>query len=174
GLRRIGALPLFSQRGESFLYDSGMLALGILLTRATGRSSLGDVLRERVFEPLGMLDTAFHVPPQKVDRLPAQYAADPATGAPTIHDPAGAGSIFARPPPLESGSGGLVSTADDYLALCRMLLAKGRHQDGRLLSRPSVELMTTDQLTPHQRAEARVFFGDNRSWGLGIAVNVRR
>ena len=77
---------------------------------------------------------------------------------------------------FESGSGGLVSTVDDYLAFCRMMLNKGTYGRGRILSRPSVELMTTDQITPAQKAGSPFFenFWDNRGWGFGLSIITRR
>jgi CubicO group peptidase (beta-lactamase class C family) len=77
-------------------------------------------------------------------------------------------------PPFESGGGGLVSTIDDHFALSQMVLNKGKHGRERILSRASVELMTSDQLTPEHRAGNEIFFGDDRSWGLGMAVEIRR
>ncbi|GAA2142346.1 serine hydrolase [Kitasatospora kazusensis] len=171
-LRRLGALPLIHQPGTAWMYHTGSDVLGILVERVTG-GSLGEFLRERIFEPLGMRDTAFHVPQDRRHRLATSYRADPATGELVPHDDP-ADSRWGGPPALESGGGGLVSTVDDYLAFCRMMLAKGRHGGGRVLSRPSVELMTSDHLTPEQRSGARVFFGDTRSWGFGVGVTVRR
>jgi CubicO group peptidase (beta-lactamase class C family) len=72
------------------------------------------------------------------------------------------------------GGGGLVSTADDYRAFCRMMLNKGQCARERILSRPSVELMTMDHLTPQQKEGSEIFFGDNRGWGFGLAVDTRR
>ena len=87
-------------------------------------------------------------------------------------------SRWSKPPVFESGGGGLVSTADDYLSFCRMLLAKGRpvgaRSRKRVLSRPAVDLMTTDQLQPAHKEGAEIFFGDARSWGMGLSVTVRR
>ncbi len=177
-LRRLGSLPLIHQPGEAWMYHTGSDALGILIERCTG-GSLGDFLRERIFEPLGMRDTGFHVPEGQLDRLPTSYRYDPVSGTPVVHDDPADG-LWSSPPALRSGAGGLVSTADDYLAFCRMLLdqgrdqGQGRHGRERILSRPSVELMTTDQLTTQQRDAARLFFGDSRSWGFGVGVTVRR
>ncbi len=120
-----------------------------------------------------MKDTGFHVPAEKMDRLPPTYWADPETGALTVHDDP-ADSRWGRPPAFPSGGGGLVSTVDDYLAFCRMMLNKGRHGRERILSRPSVALMTSDQLTPAQKAGSEIFFGDSSSWGFGLAVQTRR
>ncbi len=81
---------------------------------------------------------------------------------------------WSRPPGFPSAAGGLVSTIDDYLAFGRMMLSRGRHGGERILARPTVDAMTTDQLTPAQRAESRFFLGDNRGWGLGMAVFTQR
>jgi CubicO group peptidase (beta-lactamase class C family) len=171
-MKRIGSLPLFHQPGEQWLYDTGLEVLGVLISRATGHT-LEDFFRERLFHPLGMDDTGFRVPPGKLDRLPGSYMRNPETGDLTLYDDP-ADSRWARPPVFESGSGGLVSTVDDYLAFCQMMLNKGVHRGVRVLSRPSVELMTTDQLTQAQKDSARVFFGENSGWGFGLAVNTRR
>ncbi|MER6950119.1 serine hydrolase domain-containing protein [Nonomuraea sp. NPDC000554] len=176
-LKRLGALPLIHQPGEKWMYHTGSDVLGVLMARATGRP-LEEFLRERLFEPLGMKDTGFHVPAGKLDRLPAGYSPDPATGALVLADDP-RDSRWARPPAFPSAGGGLVSTADDLLAFCTMMLNKGmlnkgRHGGERILSRPSVELMTTDQLTEQQKAENTVFFGGASGWGLGINVVTRR
>jgi CubicO group peptidase (beta-lactamase class C family) len=81
---------------------------------------------------------------------------------------------FAKPPVFENGSAGLVSTADDYNAFAQMMLNGRRLGNERILSRPSVELMTTDQITPQQKQGSELFFGDNRGWGFGLSVFTRR
>jgi CubicO group peptidase (beta-lactamase class C family) len=171
-MKRLGALPLLHQPGDKWLYHTGSDVLGVLIARASGQS-FPTFLHERIFAPLGMKDTAFHVPRDQLHRLPPSYAADPATGKLRVHDDP-AKSRWAAPPSFPSGGGGLVSTADDYLAFCQMMLNKGRHGRERILSRPSIELMTTDHLTPQQKADARLFFGDSRGWGFGMAVVTRR
>jgi CubicO group peptidase (beta-lactamase class C family) len=167
-LRGLGELPLMHQPGEKWLYNTGSDVLGLLIERATGQS-LGTFLRERVFEPLGMVDTGFSVPAGKLDRLPTSYMAEQTGGISLFDEPDGQ---WASPPPFESGGGGLVSTADDYLTFATMLLRSGRHGTDRILSRPSVELMTTDQLTPAQKAVSGFFPGyfDNRGWAMGVSV----
>ena len=165
---RLGGLPLIHQPGERWMYETGSDVLGVLISRATG-GSLEAFFRERIFEPLGMDDTEFHVPPAKVDRLASLYGANPETGALELHDDAG-DSKWSRPPAFESGGGGLVSTVDDYLAFCRMMLNGGKHGGERILSRPSVELMTTDHLTPGQRQGAEMLLGENGGWGFGMSV----
>jgi len=167
-MRRLGGLPLIHQPGERWMYETGSDVLGVLISRATG-GSLEAFFRERIFEPLGMDDTGFHVPPAKVDRLASLYGANPETGALGLYDDAG-DSKWSRPPAFESGGGGLVSTVDDYLAFCRMMLNGGKHGGERILSRPSVELMTTDHLTPGQRQGAEMLLGENGGWGFGMSV----
>jgi CubicO group peptidase (beta-lactamase class C family) len=176
-MKRYGSLPLLHQPGEKWLYNSGSDILGVLIARVAG-TTLGAFLRERIFAPLGMNDTAFSVPQEKLDRLPIAYWQDRATQELVAFDVA-RGGRFAAPPPFESGAGGLVSTADDFLSFARMLLNGGRLNSGRLggeriLSRPSVELMTTDQLTAEQKLGSEIFLGDNRSWGMGLSVHHKR
>ncbi len=173
-LRRLGLLPLAHQPGERWLYDTGADVLGILIARAT-EASLGTFLRERIFDPLRMKDTGFHVPADKLDRLPGAYWTDFTTGEFGEFDGV-RDSRFAAPPAFESGAGGLVSTADDLLAFGELMLNRGEHGGTRLLSRPSVELMTADQITPEQKAASPFFpgFWDTRGWGFGVSVFTRR
>jgi CubicO group peptidase (beta-lactamase class C family) len=128
-----------------------------LIARVCGRTLEG-FLRERIFEPLGMKDTAFSVPASKLDRLATCYRSDPASGRLVVFDEA-RGGRFTRAPVFESGGGGLVSTVDDYLAFGPMMLDKGKYGSERILSRPSVELMTTDQITREQKAASDFFPG---------------
>lgn len=173
-MKRYGASPLVHQPGEQWLYNSASDILGVLISRVSGRTLEG-FLRERIFGPLGMKDTGFHVPAEKIDRLATCYQTDLATGERAVFDEA-RGGRFASPPVFESGAGGLVSTVDDYLAFCRMMLGKGKLGDTRILSRPTVELMTADHLTPAQKEgdHARIFFNGNSGWGFGMAVATRR
>jgi CubicO group peptidase (beta-lactamase class C family) len=177
-MKRFGSLPLLHQPGEKWMYHSGSDILGVLITRVTGQT-LETFFRERIFSPLGMKDTGFSVPEAKLDRLATCYQTDPATGGLVVFDEA-RGGRFARPPVFESGGGGLVSTVDDFLAFGRMMLDIGKHggKHGRerILSRPSVELMTTDHITPEQKAASNFFpgFWDNRGWGFGMSVITRR
>lgn len=171
-LQNLGSLPLLAQPGERWMYHVSIDVLGVLIARASGQT-LGAFLRERIFDPLGMKDTGFHVPDEKVDRLPTCYVLNPQTGALDVFDGV-ANSAWRPEPPFESGGGGLVSTVDDYYAFSRMMLNKGRHGREQILSRASVELMTSDQVTPEQRAGAEVFFGGHSSWGFGAGVDVRR
>ena len=173
-MRRLGALPLACQPGERWLYHMGAEILGVLIARVTGRS-LGSRLSERIFEPLGMKDTGFRVPESKLDRLPTCYGRDFVSGRLVVLDEARGGHA-SRVPAFESGGGGLVSTVDDLLAFGRMMLRKGAHGGERILSRPAVELMTTDHLTAAQKAASPFFedFWNDRGWGLGVSVVTSR
>jgi CubicO group peptidase (beta-lactamase class C family) len=171
-MKRLGALPLIHQPGERWLYHTGADIVGVLIARAAGMS-FGNFMAERLFAPLGMADTGFHVADAKIDRLVTCYSTNHATGGRTVFD-AARGGRFSKPAVFEAGGAELVSTADDYLAFCRMLLNKGRYGDTRILSRASVELMMTDHLTAEQKIGAELFFGNNRGWGFGGAVYTRR
>ena len=171
-IRRLGALPLVYQPGERWMYDLAANVTVVLISRATGMS-FGDALRERICEPLGMKDTAFTVSRENISRLATAYKVDAATGRLLVED--GPNGRWSRPPVFESGGGGLVSTAADHLAFSSALLAGGTQRGTQVLSRPSVTLMTTDQLTPAQHAFAGFppYFQDF-SWGLGMSVRTRR
>ena len=181
-MRRLGTLPLMYQPGERWQYQISSDLLGVLVARVAGQS-FETFLRDRVFNPLGMTDTAFHVPADKIDRLPTLYAPDPQTGEFIVWDEA-AGGRWSAPPAFEGGGGGLVSTVDDYHAYFRMLLNHGVHQGERILSRPAVELMTTNRLTPEQTAarttlardNVHISFGQGQhgGWGFGMAVRTYR
>jgi CubicO group peptidase (beta-lactamase class C family) len=167
-MRRLGELPLVHQPGEGWMYETSSDVLGVLISRATGRS-LAEFFQERIFGPLGMQDTGFQVPESKLDRLADSYVADSESGTLHIFDAAG-DSAWSRPPVFESCGGGLVSTVDDYLVFCRMMLEGGSYGGERVLSRPSVELITTDHLTDEQKAEGEILLGDGVGWGFGLAV----
>ncbi|WP_066367835.1 serine hydrolase domain-containing protein [Herbidospora mongoliensis] len=181
-MRRLGALPLMHQPGERWQYHISNDLLGVLVSRVTGQS-FESFLRERIFEPLGMKDTGFHVPADKIDRLPTLYAPDPQTGEFHVWDDAADGR-WSRSPAFQGGGGGLVSTVDDYHAYFRMLLNGGTHDGERILSRPAVELMTTNRLNPAQNAARNALATDNvhisfgqgqhGGWGLGMAVRTYR
>ena len=171
-MRRLGQLPLACQPGEQWLYHMSSEILGVLISRVSGRA-LGTFLRERIFDPLGMPDTGFHVPVEELDRLPVCYATDVVSGRAVVLHEAG-GGYAASADVFESGAGGLVSTADDMLAFGRMMLRQGEGE--RILSRPSIELMAMDHLTAAQKAASPFFPGywETRGWGLGMGVIVAR
>jgi CubicO group peptidase (beta-lactamase class C family) len=171
-LQKLGSLPLLAQPGERWMYQVSGDVLGALIARVSGQS-LGTFMRERIFDPLGMKDTAFRVPPEKIERLPAFYFFNRQTNKLDFFDNP-VNSAWGADPPFESGGGGLVSTIDDYFAFSRMMLDRGRHGREQILSRATVELMASDQLTPEQRTDSEIFFGTHSSWGLGMAVDIRR
>ncbi|HLI89012.1 MAG TPA: serine hydrolase domain-containing protein [Ktedonobacteraceae bacterium] len=173
-IRRLGQLPLMYQPGERWIYNTGSDVLGVLLARASGQP-LESFLRERIFEPLGMKDSGFSVPEASLNRLATSYWTDPTSGKLAVYDEA-VGGQWSRPPVFPSGAGGMVSTIDDFLAFAQMLLSQGRHNRERLLSRPSVETMTTDQLTPEQKAVSGLIPGqfDSQGWGFGVSIATRR
>jgi CubicO group peptidase (beta-lactamase class C family) len=176
-IRRLGTLPLMSQPGERWLYGTGSNVLSVLIARVSGQP-LETFLRERLFEPLGMKDTGFSVPADKLDRLASCYILNPATGTLELFDGVQQ-SQWGRPPIFPSGATGLVSTLDDYLAFGQMMLSQGRHGSERILSRLSVEAMTTDQLTPAQKAVSSLLpvlpgFFETHGWGFGVSVVTRR
>jgi CubicO group peptidase (beta-lactamase class C family) len=168
-MRRLSTLPLMCQPGQRWLYHTGADVLGVLIARASGQP-FDQFLSERIFEPLGMRDTAFFVPASDVDRLATSYATDPVTGTLTpFEEP---GGQWSAPPAFPSGGAGLVSTAADFLAFADMLLRGG----SPIISRPSVETMTTDHLTPDQKAVSG-FFPDDfdaRGWGFCVGIVTRR
>jgi CubicO group peptidase (beta-lactamase class C family) len=171
-LKNLGSLPWMAQPGERWMYHVSGDVLGVLIARVSGQS-FGTFMRRRIFDPLGMKDTAFHVPSEKIGRLSPCYSFNRQTKTLEVNDDA-ANSEWRPAPPFESGGGGLVSTIDDYFAFSRMMLNMGRNGREQVLSRAAVELMTSDQLTPEQRAGSEVFFGGYRSWGLGMAVDTQR
>ena len=160
-LARFGSLPLLAQPGERWMYNTGACVLGVLLARAAGQP-FGEVLRSRVFEPLGMADTAFWT--SEHDRLATAYQPTP-DGLVVVDQPDGA---WSRPPAFEDGAAGLLSTADDLYAFARMLLGGG----APVLAPESVAAMTVDQLTPAQKAHGGLGleFFDHQSWSYGQAV----
>lgn len=165
----LARIPLLHQPGRAWLYNTCSDILGVLLARAGGQP-LPDLLAERVFEPLGMADTGFAVPPAQLHRLAPYYRTVPGGALELVDAPDGQ---WARQPAFPSGAGGLVSTADDWLAFGRMLLAEGAHAGGRLLAPESVRRMTTDHLTAGQRAAGALFL-EGQGWGYGGSVDVER
>jgi CubicO group peptidase (beta-lactamase class C family) len=174
-LRRLGSLPLMYQPGERWMYHTGSEVTGVLVARAAGQS-FESFLRERIFEPLGMRDTGFHVPPDKLERFATCYQENPLTGTLSVFDDA-RDSQWSHPPAFPSGGSGLLSTLDDYHAFARMMLHHGRLGDVRVLARPTVQAMITDQLTAEQKGRSPAFFPsfwEARGWGFGMAVITQR
>ncbi|MFI5400210.1 MAG: serine hydrolase domain-containing protein [SAR324 cluster bacterium] len=162
---KLGTLPLMYQPGTVWDYSLAVDVLGQVVEKVAGKS-LGAVLQERLFQPLGMVDTGFIVPPEKSGRYAHALPDDPETGKPqTMMD-------ATRPNKFDCGGGCAVSTAGDYVRFAQMLLNKGQLDGVRILSRKTVEHMTSDQLGP----EVRNLIADvdstriGYSFGLGLAV----
>lgn len=170
---RVATLPLVDQPGAGFHYSISTDLLGFLIARLDG-ASLGEVLARRVFAPLGMLDTGFNVPPDKRDRRAALCGFDAEGRLTTLTAAPGRQALEERPVDMtfESGGQGLWSTVDDYLAFARTLL--GDPELPALLRAETRALMTSNQLTPEQRAAARMFgqrlFAAGHGYGMGVAV----
>jgi CubicO group peptidase (beta-lactamase class C family) len=160
----LSRIPMLQQPGDAWLYNTCSDIQGVLIARAAGRP-FPEFLAERLFEPLGMVDTGFAVPAGKLDRFTSYYQA---ASLELIDAPDGQ---WNSPPEFPSGAGGLVSTADDWWAFARMLLAEGTVDGRQLLSPASVLQMTTDQLTQPQR-EASALFLEGQGWGFGGSVDV--
>ena len=167
-MAELSKVPMLYQPGEAWLYDTCSVLQGVLITRASGRR-LPEFLVERVFQPLGMVDTGFSVPADRLDRFASYYRTGPAGRLELADGPDGQWSTL---PPFPLGNGGLVGTADDWFAFARMLLAGGRTVDGRrLLSADSVQLMINNHTTHAQRMIGELFL-EGQGWGFGGSVDI--
>lgn len=169
-MARLGALPLVYAPGERFMYNTPSKVLGVLIARASGMP-FDRFLETRIFRPLGMKDTGFFVPAEKRSRLATVYAPGPQGSlVPTDREAPNSSPVFPSP------SGGLYSTADDYMTFARMMLNKGKLGNVHILSRPGVEMMTRDYLTdeaPRSFFIYKDFFSD-AGFGYGLQVRNRQ
>jgi CubicO group peptidase (beta-lactamase class C family) len=156
-VRNLAASPLESQPGTNFKYGPATAVLGRLIEVVEGRP-LDEVLRDRIFRPLGMTDTFFSVPADKQARVVPVYARTPDRGLVKLP----ADPLVTR---FFSGDGNLYSTAADYLRFCQMLLNGGELDGHRLLSRKTVELMTARHVD-----SISLPFMPGQYFGLGVAV----
>ena len=154
---KMGTLPLVSHPGTTWRYSMSTDVLGALVERVSGQT-LGEFFQSRMFEPMGMVDTGFVVPPSKVERFASSY------GLGLKLKEGYADSEFLDADRLQSGGGGLVSTASDYLRFATMLLNEGELDGTRYLKASTVKLMTTNRLPDGMRSH--VAFG----FGLGVRV----
>jgi CubicO group peptidase (beta-lactamase class C family) len=166
-MKALGGLPLSYPPGDRFHYSHATDVLGFIVGRIAGMP-YRDFLMQRIFGPLGMVDTDFYTPPAKRDRAAVVYKFDEATNALkpvpfAVHD---------APPSFSGGGGGLISTADDYLKFARMLLGKGEVDGVRLLKPETVELMVANRLTDAQREIPfmGIPFWAGQGFGLGLSV----
>jgi CubicO group peptidase (beta-lactamase class C family) len=166
-IERLAQLPLHYHPGTRWDYGLGHEVMGVIIESLT-KQRLGDTLGERLFQPLGMVDTAFHVPAGKLARVARPLEKDPVTGD--------AINLVTRtqPPKLDNGGGGAYSTALDYLRFAEMLRHHGTIAGRRFLGRKTVEFMTSDQLTPDVSTD-RLWVRENvGGYGFGSSVAVRR
>jgi CubicO group peptidase (beta-lactamase class C family) len=164
-IRRLGTLPLSYQPGARWLYHVGADVAGVLIARASGQP-FDDFLRERVLEPLGMVDTGFHVPATARGRFGPLWMIDPASGEPSVFDPPD--GQWATAPAFPGGGAGLVSTIDDYLAFASMLRTGGTWRGERVLSPASVAAMTRPHVARGPDPDGAL------GWGFGLAVQQRQ
>lgn len=173
-IRRLAELPLIAQPGSAMYYGNSTDLLGLLIGRIEG-TSLGEVLRQRIFEPLRMKDTGFWVPPEKRGRRAAAYGFDE-QGRLMKRLTWGGVVVEERPEAMayESGAVGLWSTLDDYMTFVRLFLGDGEVNGVRLLRPATLRKMMTNQLTDEQRANSvflgRKPFAVGRGFGLGVSV----
>jgi len=166
-LKALGELPLSYEPGERFHYSHATDVLGFLVARIEGKP-LGQVLKQRIFDPLGMNDTAFWLPKDKRGRMAKLYEA-PADGS-ALRDvslPMGD-----EPPAFEGGGGGLISTADDYLKFARMMLGRGEVDGVRLVKPETVDLMCANRLSEEQRGHMFLGMPFWMSQGFGLGVSM--
>jgi CubicO group peptidase (beta-lactamase class C family) len=174
-MARLATLPLVDQPGATFHYGLSTDVLGFILARLDD-ASLGDVLEQRLFTPLGMKDTGFNVPASKRTRRAGLCGFDE-SGRPVSLEQAPGGHARAERPEqmtFESGGQGLWSTLDDYLAFARLFTGNGAVEGVRLLRPDTFTMMASNQLSPDQRASARLLgrpvFAEGHGYGMGVAV----
>jgi CubicO group peptidase (beta-lactamase class C family) len=163
--------PLVFSPGDRWNYSNSTDVLGRVVEVASGMS-LDEFFRKRIFEPLGMKDTGFHVPESEIGRLMACYARNPTTGVITQSDPGGAASVYAKKPNVLSGGGGLASTIGDYFKFCMMLRNGGEYDGQRLLSPKTLEFMTMNHLPGNKtlRDMGDKTFSETRMDGTGFGL----
>ena len=179
-VEQLSTLPLEFSPGTAWNYSVSIDVMGYLVQKLSG-VSFGEFLRTRLFEPLGMRDTAFFVPPEKIERFSSCYQPDEGGGL-KLQDDAQK-TTYDRPPALESGGGGLVSTAHDYMRFCRMMLNGGELDGARILSPKTVALFSLNflpggaevaQMAPAGTFSESSYDGVGFSIGCGVNVDVAR
>ncbi len=146
-MEQLSKIPLDFSPGTKWNYSVSIEVVGYLVQKCSGMA-LGEFLRTRIFEPLGMWDTAFSVPASKLDRFASCYMPKEGGGLQIQDD--SQKSTYAEPPKLESGGGGLVSTMHDYMLFCRMMLAGGTLDGVQILSPKTVQLFSMNFLPKNQ------------------------
>jgi CubicO group peptidase (beta-lactamase class C family) len=176
-IARLGTVPLIDQPGAGFHYGVSTDLLGFLIARMEG-TTLGEVLERRIFAPLRMRDTGFVVTDERRTRAAGLCGFDEAGALIPLAATPGHHALKERPTGMtfEAGGGGLWSTLDDYLTFARLFVEGGTVDGTRLLRPETLAMMTSNQLTPHQRATARILgrpvFAEGHGYGMGVAVVV--
>ncbi len=166
-LDKLGSLPLMYQPGTVWDYSLAVDVLGLTVEKVSGQT-LGAYLHERLFKPLGMVDTGFLIPAEKVARYARALPADPETGKPqTVLD-------STKPLKFECGGGCATATASDYVRFAQMLLNKGQLDGVRILGRKTVEQMTSDHLGPDVKNQIAAVDATRAGYSFGLGVAVRR
>jgi CubicO group peptidase (beta-lactamase class C family) len=171
----LSQIPLQFDPGTSWNYSVSTDVLGAIVERISGQS-LSDYFAAHIFVPLGMTDTHFQLPAQKIDRMTDSYVFDPVQHM-KPYDP-GAKTAWANKPGYYSGGGGLLSTLSDYYQFCRMLLGKGTLNGTRIIGRKTLELMTANHLpgggdlTQHSKALFSEAENAGGGFGLGFATTI--
>jgi CubicO group peptidase (beta-lactamase class C family) len=174
-IAKLATLPLIDQPGANFHYGVSTDLLGFLMARIEG-TSLSALMRRRVFEPLGMHDTGFNVPSDKRHRRAVLTGFDDAGQLKNLGIAPGSHALADRPDTMtfEGGGGGLFSTVEDYSSFARLFVGRGAVDGIRVLQPKTCALMMSNQLTPAQRTDARMFgrapFAQGHGFGLGVAV----
>jgi CubicO group peptidase (beta-lactamase class C family) len=163
-IKRVAKLPLNAQPGTEWHYSISVDIQGYIVQRLSGMP-FEEFLEKRIFKPLGMVDTAFYVPKEKLNRFAEFYNYDKDGKLQVVGVKDGLNHDFAAKPALSSGGGGLVSTATDYMRFCQMLLNGGQFDGVRILSPLTVELMRTNVLAPHMSV-----FAPGEGFGLDFAI----
>ena len=168
---KVAAIPLVSQPGTEWRYSIAADIQGYIVEKLSGQP-LGAFLRQRIFTPLGMKDTGFWVPHSQLGRLATSYAFNPLNGQ--LGDASAYIDDLGQPPHMESGGGGLVSTAGDYARFSQMLLNGGELDGVRILQPETVRLMRTNQLPADLRVDSngsgKSTFNDAVGFGLDFMV----
>ncbi len=160
------SLPLLAQPGSAWNYSIATDVLGHLVAVLSGQE-FGRFLHDRVIAPLGMVDTAFQVAPDKLGRFAANYVRGQDGRATLLDDPAASRFATAR---LASGGGGLLGTGRDYMRFCRMMLNRGTLDGERLLGRKTVELMTANHLGGDMASMGQARFSESNYEGIGFGL----
>lgn len=166
-VEKLARLPLLAQPGTRWNYSVATDVLGYLVEVLSGEP-FERFLVDRVVKPLGMVDTDFFVPPDKHARLASNYASDGKGGFQILEQ--AHRSRWLKPRQLNSGGGGLVSTASDYLRFCRFMLGKGELDGVRLLGRKTVELMTSNHLDGDMADMGTPRFSESTYHGIGFGL----